>query len=77
MNHELFREQILCRYFQAKSSNQKYSKRAFAKRMGISHSALIEIMNGKRQVSRKMALRLCQHLSLKPKQIEMIIGEVI
>ncbi len=72
MNQELFKQQIVGGYLSAKASNSRYSKRAYAKKLGIAHGPLVEIMAGKRNVSPKMALKLCERLSLSPKQVGLI-----
>ena len=77
MNQDLLREHILSKYIHARNANPSYSKRAFAKRVGISHGSLIEIMSGKRKVSKKMALKLCEKICLNPKQTDMIFNEVL
>lgn len=75
MNQELLRQQIVGSFLSAKGSNQRYSKRAYASKLGISHGALVEIMSGKRNVSIKMAKKLCFQMSLSPKQTDAIICE--
>lgn len=72
MNQELLQQQIVGAFLSAKATNARYSKRAYAKKLGISHGPLVEIMNGTRSVSPKMAIRLCARLSLSPKQIGLI-----
>lgn len=44
-----------------------YSKRAFARRLGLSSGALSEILNGKRNVTVKCATRIADRLSLGPR----------
>lgn len=73
MNHELFRQHLVVNYFAIKCSNERYSKRAYAKKLGISHGPLIEIINGKRKVSTKMAERICEKLMLSRAQTEAIL----
>lgn len=51
---------------EAQVKNPRYSIRSMAKRIGISHSFLIRIFQGKRQLSERMAWRL--HLWLKSKE---------
>ncbi len=46
--------------------NPRYSLRAFAKASGISHTVLSLVMNGKRQLSRKAAIKLADFLALAP-----------
>ncbi len=75
MNQDLLREYLLEKFLTARYSNSSYSKRAFAKRIGVSHGSLIEIMNGKRKVSKKMAMKLCEKICLNPKQVQLILDE--
>lgn len=57
--------------------NPAYSLRAYSKKLGISHSALSEILNGKRNVSKKLAQRLAQRLCLSPEQVDaMLFGKI-
>jgi transcriptional regulator with XRE-family HTH domain len=72
MNQELLKQQLVGAFLTAKSQNGRYSKRAYAKKLGISHGPLIDIMKGKRNVSPKMAQKLCERLSLSPKLIGLI-----
>lgn len=51
-------------YLTAKARNPGYSKRAFAKRLGLSPGALVEVMSGKRKISAKLAARLEERLGL-------------
>lgn len=51
-------------YLSAKARNPGYSKRAFAKKLGMSPGALVEVMSGKRKISAKLAARLEERLGL-------------
>jgi uncharacterized protein (TIGR02147 family) len=67
MNEQLLfqsklREQL--HIFQQK--NPSYSLRAFAKKLNLSPSALSEILNGKRKVSKKMAIMIYERLGANP-----------
>jgi transcriptional regulator with XRE-family HTH domain len=46
--------------------NPRYSLRAFAKASGVSHTVLSLVLNGKRPLSRKAALKLADFLGLDP-----------
>ncbi len=52
----------------AKGRNPSFSLRAFAKRLGLQPSALSEIMNGKRMVSKKMANKVLERLCVPPNE---------
>jgi uncharacterized protein (TIGR02147 family) len=51
-------------YLLSKAKNPGFSKRAFAKRVGLSPGALVEVMSGKRKISAKLAARLEERLGL-------------
>lgn len=55
-------------FVESQVRNPAYSLRSFARRLAISPSALSEILNGKRRISRKLAERLADKLCLEPKQ---------
>lgn len=48
--------------------NPSFSLRAFSRKLSVSPSALSEILNGKRRISRKLAERLVHNLCLSPKE---------
>src|SRR3954470_2795889 len=50
----------------ARLRNRAYSLRAFARKLEISPAALSEILNGKRNVSKRLAERLVNNLVLPP-----------
>jgi uncharacterized protein (TIGR02147 family) len=60
----ILREKLL----EIQRSNPRYSLRAFAKKVGVHVGALTYIMNGKRNVSRKLAERIARRLLLDPQQ---------
>ena len=49
-----------------KSKNPSYSIRAYAKKLGMGGSTLTMVLNGQRQVSRKVAQQICDRLMLDP-----------
>lgn len=51
-----------------------YSMRAYAKKLDLSPSALSEILNGKRRISKKMAERILSRLDLDPQEQSSIVG---
>lgn len=51
-----------------RSRRPSFSLRAFSKKMGMNHSAVSEILNGKRFVSRKMAERIADRLQWGPEE---------
>ncbi|MDO9180986.1 MAG: helix-turn-helix domain-containing protein, partial [Bacteriovorax sp.] len=50
--------------------NPSYSLRSFAKYLGIGHSALTEMLNGKRSITKKSIEKLGLTLSLNMTEIE-------
>lgn len=56
-----------------KSKNPSYSLRAFSKKLDIPHSALSEIMNGKRRLTQKMGERVLLALNLEPDKKEQLL----
>lgn len=52
------------RFLEGKRRNAQFSLRAYASRLGISHSALSEILAGKRALTPKTARRVCDRLTL-------------
>lgn len=54
--------------------NPSYSMRAFAKKTGLTSSALSEILRGKRRVSKDLAERIARRLCLAPDQSETLLG---
>lgn len=68
-------QQILWRKFeQSKEANPSYSLRAFAKRLGVSSGALSLIMNGKRNVSFKLAKKISLILGLEQEESANLLG---
>jgi uncharacterized protein (TIGR02147 family) len=56
----------------ARARNPAYSLRAFAKKVGMSPSALSEILKGKRKVSPKLFQKISVSLSLRPEEIDKV-----
>jgi uncharacterized protein (TIGR02147 family) len=64
LNQNLLRRLLQESLVQRQMRNPSYSIRAFSQALGINHSALSEIFNGKRKVGPKLARRLAQSLML-------------
>ncbi len=60
----MLREILLDHFARKKIKNESYSVRAFSQRLGVNHSALSEIMNGRRKVGLKLGQRLADSLML-------------
>lgn len=54
---------------QLKIRNPSFSLRAFAKKLDLSPSALSEILNGKRKISKRMAARIYERMNLSPNEM--------
>ncbi len=69
MNEQMALQNLLrSRFGDLKVKNPSYSLRAFARKVGINSGALSAFLNGKRRVSRKMALRISDNLGLDPQE---------
>ncbi len=67
MNASTYLQKEMARAFiQLKAKNPRYSLRAFSKRLALSPSAVSELLNGKRKLSRKKALVVAERLLLPP-----------
>src|SRR4051812_17731490 len=67
------RHWILDRFLRGRQRNPRWSLRAFAKQLGVSHSALSEILSGKRALSQKAAVRFAQRLELSPADTKLFL----
>jgi len=72
MQNEII-ERLSNEYTKARAKNPSYSLRAFSNRLGIQVSALSEILNGKRVISKKMGHRILSGLGLSPIESENIL----
>ncbi|MGZ3653762.1 MAG: TIGR02147 family protein [Bdellovibrionota bacterium] len=54
--------------------NPRYSLRAFAKSLGVSHTLLSLAMSGRRPLSRKSALRIAERLELPPERAATLLS---
>lgn len=70
MQEQIEIRNILVEELEAKRlRNPRYSLRAFAKSLGFSPSALSEVLNGKRRLSKELCLKLADKLCLPPDKI--------
>lgn len=58
-----------------RSKNPSYSLRAFAKKLSLAPSALSEILQGKRGVSRRAAVKITSSLALAPDRREKLLAQ--
>jgi uncharacterized protein (TIGR02147 family) len=67
MKEQLAFQKLLSKQLtEARLKNPSYSLRAFAKKAGLTPSALSEILNGKRRVSRELAQKVVHKLCVEP-----------
>ncbi len=59
---------------EAKAQNPSYSMRAYASKLGVHVGALSHILNGKRNVSKKLAERITRRLLLDPQERSEILS---
>ncbi len=59
---------------QIQMKNPGFSLRAYAKKLELSPSALSEILNGKRKISEKMAVRIFQRMNLAPEATQPVLN---
>jgi transcriptional regulator with XRE-family HTH domain len=57
-------------------TNPRYSLRAFAKALGISHPLLSLVLSGKRRLSKKSAVKIAEKLPLLPYERQFFLGEM-
>lgn len=62
------------KFFEIRAKNPAYSLRAFARKLELSPSSLSEILNGKRKLSRSIASRISDRLSLDPQERADFLG---
>ncbi|MBT3980106.1 MAG: helix-turn-helix domain-containing protein [Bacteriovoracaceae bacterium] len=67
---EIIQSVIKSKFESIRNRNPSYSLRAFSSKLGISPGAASTIMNGKRKISQKMALRLASNLGLNEAERE-------
>ncbi len=75
MNNSQLVELILDNYSTLKQRNQRYSKRAFAAKLGISSGAMSEIFSGKRKISSSKAKSIMEKLNVHPGQQAKILSD--
>lgn len=61
---------------QRRIKNPSFSVRALAKKLDMSHSAISEIINGKRSVSTKVIERIADRLMLDPNERHKLLGSI-
>jgi uncharacterized protein (TIGR02147 family) len=62
-------------FFKKQSKNPNYSMRAFAKKLGVSHTVLSLIFSGKRRLSQQLAHQIVDKLDFTFKQRKLFLAE--
>lgn len=75
MNQKLFQEILNESYMKRRLKNPSFSIRSFSQRLGINHSALCEIMSGKRKIGLKLGSRLADALMLDEETKSQVLGQ--
>ncbi len=60
-------------FLEKKKRNKRYSLRAFAKSLGMSHSYLSSIMNGKKELTLDRAKEIVARLNLDPSEAQFFL----
>lgn len=60
---------------ESRTKNPAFSVRAFAKRVGLSPATLSLVLNGKRMVSKKLAVKVSEKLMLDPQERSELLGK--
>src|SRR5476651_669001 len=68
-------EILLKEYNRRKTVNISYSKRSFAKNLGLSPAFLVQLMSGKRRLTSKIAQALSAKLALSPEERHSLASE--
>lgn len=75
MNGQAVLQKLLqTRLHEQQRKNPRFSIRAYSKKVGIHFAALSAILNGKRNVSRKLATRVADRLYLDPQERSELLG---
>lgn len=61
---ELFQKTLIEGFLQAKNKNRAFSKRAYAKKLGVSSGALTEFLTGKRSPSKESLKKILDRLQI-------------
>lgn len=64
----VLRKILQAKFDETRTKNPSYSIRAFARRVGLSPTTLSLIFNGKRRVSKKLAIQVSEKLMLDPQE---------
>lgn len=74
MDQEQFRKTLSREFHLRRSKNPKYSLRAFARDIKISPATVCQVFEGKRSVSRKLATKVADEISVSPSEKKKILS---
>lgn len=72
----MFHELLSSEFTRRRTSNPRYSLRAFARHLGIDHSALSQILRGRRRLTARVLRRLGAALRLPQAEIDRAAAEL-
>ncbi len=67
---------LLKEFLDRQARNPQFSMRAYSKKVGVTQSAISEILSGKRKVTTKMGIKILGGLGLAPDVIENLINSL-
>jgi len=71
-----YRDELKKSLREKKSKNNGYSLRAFARDLGVSSTALSDVLSGKRNFSQKNAQKISERLCFSPEQYKVMLKEI-
>lgn len=77
MKNEAIQNILHRKLVEIRKKNPQYSTRAYAKKLGMSSGALTEILNGSRPVSKKIAERITEKLTLDPMERSSVLKDYV
>lgn len=77
MNAEIeIRHILLNEFLAAQAKNSQYSMRAYSRKVGITQSAISEILSGKRKITTKMGIKILSGLGVSPDTFQRIVSRM-
>lgn len=71
---QLVRNMLLQDYGESRAKNARFSMRAYSRRIGVTQSAISEILNGQRKITRKMAAKILDGMDMAPTSVAQILA---
>ncbi|MBC7387072.1 MAG: TIGR02147 family protein [Cryobacterium sp.] len=73
-SHPQLQTKMFEKFQELKLRNERYSLRAFSRKLGIGAGAVSQILSGKRNVSAKLAVKICEKLLFDPVERAEVLG---